>query len=142
MNWKELGEKRSRANSKYNRSIFLEGPSKTKNIFSQVNRCPGRDSNRSPPEEKSRGLPLVSTSRWGGGVRPSIICFIFEPTELISMKFFNGRVFTTICKVNLILANQVSRNSDDLRAGRPRNRYSIPGTRNDFFYSPQGADRV
>jgi hypothetical protein len=48
---------------KYNPGISLEELRKTTNDLRQNSLCPDRDSNRAPPEYKSRALPLEQVNQ-------------------------------------------------------------------------------
>jgi hypothetical protein len=58
INWKGLGEKRSRPDRGTVTEFVRRNRHNQLNISSEVIRCLSRDSNREDPEYKSRALPL------------------------------------------------------------------------------------
>lgn len=63
MNWEVFRKKRPWS-TEGTIPVFWEGLRRTTKVFSLDIRCPGRDSNRAPPEYESRRLPLHQPARF------------------------------------------------------------------------------
>jgi hypothetical protein len=63
-NWKVYGRKRPWLNLRYYRGIFLDRMRKTRKYLGQYSLFPGRESNRTSPEQKPQVLPEIQLARF------------------------------------------------------------------------------